>query len=164
MHAPVQQQPLRGGTPRNPLFSRVFWFLAGAGLNYALISVPFKYLRAHSDLPVWAVSGLSMGVASTFFFIWNTQVNFRTGGRKRDALLRYSIAVGVMWALSSATLTFLKGFNAEMHFQMGRFPLDLDVVATQFFLSGLKFALYHFWVFPVPKRVVIPQQPNPLAR
>ena len=24
-------------------------------------------------------------------------------------------------------------------------------VATQFFLSGLKFFLYHVWVFPVPK-------------
>ena len=28
---------------------------------------------------------------------------------------------------------------------------DDAVVATQFFLSGLKFLLYHKWVFPVPK-------------
>jgi hypothetical protein len=48
-------------------------------------------------------------------------------------------------------LTFLKYFNAKMAFSLGAFPLDLDIVATQFFLAGLKFFLYHKWVFPVPK-------------
>ena len=56
-----------------------------------------------------------------------------------------------MWALSSTTLTMLKHFNVHMAFSLARFPLDLDIVATQFFLSGLKFFLYHKWVFPLPK-------------
>jgi hypothetical protein len=41
-----------------------------------------------------------------------------------------------------------------MAFNFGRFPLDLDIIATQFFLSGLKFFLYHKWVFPLPKEPV----------
>jgi hypothetical protein len=45
----------------------------------------------------------------------------------------------------------LKHFNAHSPFSIGRFALDLDIVATQFFLSGLKFFLYHKWVFPVAK-------------
>lgn len=137
--------------PGNELRTRFFWFVAGAGLNYLLIATPFKYLKTHTDMPVWAVAACSLGVSSTFFFLWNYFLNFRTDSRKRDALVRYVSAVAAMWLLSSATLTLLKHFDAQMHLSLGRFPLDLDVVATQFFLSGLKFLLYHLWVFPVPK-------------
>ena len=90
-------------------------------------------------------------MSTTFFFAWNYFINFRTDARKRDALARYLTAVACMWALSSATLTLLKHFNAHMAFSIGRFPLDLDIVATQFFLSGLKFFLYHKWAFPLAK-------------
>jgi hypothetical protein len=38
-----------------------------------------------------------------------------------------------------------------MAFSIAGIPLDLDIVATQFFLAGLKFFLYHKWVFPLPK-------------
>ena len=91
------------------------------------------------------------GSAASFFFVWNYKFNFRTDARKRDALARYVVAVVFMWALSSGTLTLLKHFNAHLSFSIGPFPLDLDVVATQFFLAGLKFLLYHLWVFPPAK-------------
>lgn len=133
------------------LRSRIFWFLAGASVNYLLIATPFKWLRAHTSLPIWAISACSLGISTGFFFTWNYFINFRTDARKRDALARYLTAVACMWVLSSATLTLLKHFNAHMAFSLGRFPLDLDIVATQFFLSGLKFFLYHIWVFPLPK-------------
>lgn len=136
---------------RQMLRSRIFWFLAGASLNYLLIATPFKWLRAHTELPIWAISACSLGVSTVFFFSWNYFINFRTDSRKRDALARYLAAVALMWVLSSATLTLLKHFNAHMAFSLGRFPLDLDIVATQFFLSGLKFFLYHKWAFPLPK-------------
>lgn len=138
-------------TPGKELQARLFWFFAGAGLNYLLIATPFKYLRTHTGLPIWAVAACSLAVSSSFFFVWNYFINFRTDSRKRDALARYVTAVAVMWVLSSVTLTLLKHVDAQMHLSLGRFPLDLDVVATQFFLSGLKFLLYHLWVFPVAK-------------
>jgi putative flippase GtrA len=137
--------------PRQALRKRFFWFLAGAGLNYLLIATPFKWLRTNTELPIWAVSACSLGVSTTFFFFWNYFINFRSDARKRDALPRYIAAVACMWALSSATLTLLKHFDYHYAFRVGHFPLDLDIVATQFFLSGLKFFLYHKWVFPVPK-------------
>lgn len=133
------------------LRSRIFWFLAGSGVNYLLISTPFSYLRAHTELPIWTISACSMGVSTSFFFCWNYFINFRTDSRKRDALARYLVAVALMWLLSSTTLTFLKHFDARMAFSLGKFPLDLDIVATQFFLAGLKFFLYHRWVFPLGK-------------
>lgn len=137
--------------PRQALRMRLFWFVAGAGVNYLLISTPFKWLDAHTGLSTWAISGCSMGVSATFFFLWNYFINFRTHSRKRDALRRYLGAVICMWALSAALLAMLKQHDWHFSFAVGHFPLDLDVVATQFFLGGLKFLLYHKWVFPVPK-------------
>ncbi len=148
----VETQPAPQVKNRQALRSRVFWFLGGAALNYLLIATPFKWLRAHHpDLPIWAVSACSIGVSAAFFFCWNYFVNFRTDSRKRDAFARYLTAVVCMWALSSTTLTILKHFNWHFAFSVGRFPLDLDIVATQFFLAGFKFLLYHKWAFPLPK-------------
>lgn len=137
--------------PKRALQRRIFWFLAGAGVNYLLIAMPFKWLEAHTTLPKFALAASSVGVASTFFFFWNYFINFRTDSRKRDALPRYVGAVFCMWLLSSSLLTLLKHSDYHYAFHLGRFPLDLDIVATQFFLAGLKFFLYHKWVFPVPK-------------
>ena len=149
----MEDSPIRDDRKnRQVLRTRFFWFLAGAGVNYLLISTPFKWLTKHTDLSIWAISACSMAVSTSFFFAWNYFINFRTDARKRDALPRYLGAVACMWLLSSATLTALKHFNAHMAFSVGRFPLDLDIVATQFFLSGLKFFLYHKWVFPLPKQ------------
>ena len=128
---------------------RFGWFLAGAAINYLLISTPFKYLEKHTGLPILAISACSLAFSTTIFFFWNYFVNFRTTARKREALPRYLGAVIFMWMLSTCTLTLLKHFNASMHFTVAGHALDLDIVATQFFLSGLKFFLYHKWVFPL---------------
>ena len=130
---------------------RLFWFFAGAGVNYLLIAKPFKFLQEHTALPLIAISACSMAVSTTFFFFWNYFVNFRTDSRKRDALARYVIAVAIMFTLSSLILTFFKTFNANMRFNLGKFPLDLDVVATQACLGWLKFIVYHKWAFPAAK-------------
>jgi hypothetical protein len=137
--------------PRQALRMRFFWFLAGSGLNYLLIATPFKWLKTNTDMSNWSIAACSMGVSAVFFFLWNYFINFRTHARKRDALPRYIGAVICMWALSSNLLAFLKHHDYHHAFSVARIGLDLDVVATQFFLAGLKFFLYHKWVFPVPK-------------
>ncbi len=137
---------------RQQVRSRFFWFLAGATVNYLLISTPFKYLRENTEMPIWAVAACSLAFSSTFFFLWNYFINFRTASRKRDALPRYISAVATMWLLSSITLTLLKKSDHHLSFSLLGRALDLDIVATQFFLSGLKFLLYHFWVFPLPNK------------
>lgn len=145
--------PLDAEKRRQTLRSRVAWFLAGAVVNYLFISTPFKYLKAHTDLSVAAISACSVGLSTVFFFLWNYFINFRGDSRRRDALVRYLAAVVVMWALSSTTLTLLKQFN--FHFSLtlaGWIPIDLDIVATQFFIGGFKFLVYHRWVFPVSRQ------------
>ncbi|MDD5349759.1 MAG: GtrA family protein [Chthoniobacteraceae bacterium] len=162
--SPSLSAPLNGGQPeeaslapatagsRQTLRSRIFWFLAGAVVNYYCISTPFHYLKGHTSLSLTAISACSIGLSTTFFFLWNYFVNFRGDSRRRDALARYIAAVVVMWAVSSTTLSLLKHFDFNFSLRLaGRVPLDLDIVATQFFIGGFKFLLYHRWVFPVGK-------------
>src|SRR5436190_6194663 len=120
--------------PRQALRMRLFWFVAGAVVNYLLIATPLHWLEDHTALPSWVRSSCSIGVSAAFLFLWNYFINFRTHVRKRDALPRYLAAAICMWALSSALLTLLKHKDWHYSFAVGRFPLDLDVVATQFFL------------------------------
>jgi len=145
---------------KQQLHSRICWFLAGSLVNYLLISTPFKWLKAHTSLPVLAISACSLGLSALLFFCWNYFINFRTDSRKRDALARYLTAIGLMWALSSSTLTLLKHFNFGFVLSLGQHAIDLDIVATQFILGGLKFLLYHKWAFPVTKE---PVGPGPAA-
>jgi putative flippase GtrA len=149
--APPAAPDLAAADRRRHLRSRVFWFLAGGGISYLLIAMPFAFLEARTALPVWALSACSIGVSTSFFFLWNFFVNFRTDARTRDALPRYLAAVGLVWLLSSTTLTVLKHVDAELGVHLGTLPLDLDILGTQVILSGLKFVLYHKWVFPVPR-------------
>jgi hypothetical protein len=136
---------------RRALRTRFIWFVAGAGVSYLLISTPFHWLKKHTALSTFEVSACSLAVSTVFFFVWNYFINFRTNARKRDALPRYILAVGIMWLLSSGTLTVLEHSQLLFPLMIGTFKLDLNIVATQFVLSGLKFYLYHKWVFPVPK-------------
>ena len=126
----------------------MLWFAVGAALNYALIATPFRYLSVHTSLPVWAMSACSVGVAAAFFFAWNFFVNFRTEALARTVLPRYCAAVIAMWLVSAVILTGLKHFNAGLDFAVGNLPIDLDVLGTQCVLGGVKFLLYHKWVFP----------------
>ena len=136
------------GRPQ-PLRSRLFWFGAGAVLNYLLISTPFNWLLTHTSLPIWAISASSVGVSTGLLFIWNYFVNFRTDIRDRMVLVRYAVAVVVLWALSSAVLTALKHIDARLAFNVAGTAVDFDIIGTQCVLGGLKFLLYHKWVFPL---------------
>lgn len=126
--------------------------MAGAVVNYLFISTPFNYLKIHTGMSLAAISACSVGLSSSFFFVWNYFINFRGNSRKRDALLRYAIAVIVIWAVSSTMLTLLKHCDFHLALSLGCFPIDLDIVATQFFIGGFKFLVYHRWVFPLTKQ------------
>jgi putative flippase GtrA len=149
--SPQSAPDAKAAERRRHLQSRVFWFFVGGAISYMLIALPFAFLERHTALPVWALSACSIGVSTSFFFVWNYTVNFRTDARKRDALPRYLAAVAVVWLLSSTTLTILKHVDAELGVHLGDLPLDLDILGTQFLLSVLKFTLYHKWVFPIPR-------------
>ena len=86
-------------------------------------------------------------IGTAFLFAWNVLVNFRSERPAKTVLPRYLAAVVGMWLLSSAVLTALKHIDLNLASKVGNIPLDFDVIGTQCFLAGVKFALYHKWVF-----------------
>lgn len=151
--SPTPASPLDTTAPRkkNVLWVRIFWSLAGSVVNYLLIATPFKYLSHHTQLPTIAISAMSYAVGVTVFFFWNYFVNFRTAMHKHEALKRYLLVATTMYLLQSLILTGLKSVNFHHSLGIGRFALDLDVIATQV-LGSFKFILYHLWAFPVEKQ------------
>jgi hypothetical protein len=138
---------VRMARSRQGLRSRAIWFGVGAVLNYVLIAVPFEWLASNTQWPVWANSAFSVGVATAFLFAWNVLVNFRSERQAKAVLPRYLVAVVGMWLLSSVLLTVLKHIDLDLASRISNIPLDFDVLGTQCFLAGLKFTLYHKWVF-----------------
>ncbi len=138
--------------PKQSMGLRFLLFLAGAVLNYLLISTPLDYLKHHHPaMPDFVKVCLSVLVSTTFFFFWNYFVNFRTGSPKRHALARYLVAAGSLLLLSALTLWALNGIDKYPFYYPFGFKLNRDVVATQFCLGGFKFLIYHYWAFPAHK-------------
>ena len=147
--------PASADQPRKQSIAiRFLLFLAGAVLNYLLISTPLKYLKHHhSDWPDMLNTGLSVTVGTTFFFFWNYFVNFRTGSRKRDALTRYLIAAAALGGLQWLTLWAFTHIDRHplVYLELLHFNINRDVAAAQFLLGGFKFLIYHYWAFPAHK-------------
>jgi hypothetical protein len=138
--------------PKPALYTRVFWFLVGAAINYILIAVPFKYFTDHTSWPDWAKAACSLAISTSIFFPWNYFVNFRTDARKRDAFPRYLAVVLVIYAISTTLLSIFKGVDAGMPpLRIGSHVLDLDVITMQLCLGWVKFLVYHKWAFPEAK-------------
>lgn len=136
---------------------RLLLFLAGAVLNYLLISTPLKFLKHHHPgWPDMVTTGLSVIVGMTFFFFWNYFVNFRTGSRKRDAFTRYVIAAAalgglqwlVLWAFTHLDRNPYVYLDPHHLLGLASININRDVVAAQFCLGGFKFLIYHYWAFP----------------
>ena len=136
---------------RQTLRTRFFWFLAGARLNYLLIATPFKWLRANTELPIWAIAACSLGVSTTFFFFGITSSISAPTPASATPCARYVTAVACMWA---ALLDHAHGAQA-LRRAHGLQPRPLPARSRHrrhaVLLSGLKFFLYHKWVFPLPK-------------
>ena len=128
---------------KQPLLSRIFWFGVGGGFSVAMNVGPFHWMRTHGGLSDGAALAISLTCVTVIFSIWNYFVNFRTKRAWRECQVRYLAAVGFCYLLTySVALTGIKQWGDTN-------LLAYTIVAgTQILVSGLKFLLYHFWVYP----------------
>lgn len=126
------------------IFSRIFWFVLGSPLSFGINWTIF-YIASHRlGLSKAVALGISMTVMTVVFSIWNFFVNFRTTRNWSECLPRYMAALGLCSAVNySLSLT---GIVQLAH---GSKLLESAVMAgSTFIVSGVKFLLYHFWVYP----------------
>ena len=78
------------------------------------------------------------------FSFWNYFVNFRSTGGFKQSLPRYVAALGTCAVINYFLTT--AGFKLFAHGLPSR---QAAVIAgSTFIVSGFKFLLYHFWVYP----------------
>jgi putative flippase GtrA len=133
------------------ILSRLFWFGVGGGLSVAINASIFFLIRDWLGWPEAGALAVSLVVVTTVFAIWNYRLNFRTNRDWRECLARYLAAVAFCFVLNYAIgLTGIK--------QLGGTRLRiLGVLFTvQVLVSGVKFLLYHHWVYP---RAAVGSQP-----
>ena len=122
----------------------MFWFAVGgvgsAGMNTGLLHV-FHRIFGWRD---FAALALSFFLMTALCFLWNYFVNFRTSDVWHDCLGRYLGSVSVCYALNVLiSLSAIKKLGAEG--SLARLAIITTVLS---FTGGVKFLLYHFWVFP----------------
>ena len=133
------------------LLSRIFWFGVGGGISVALNWTIFYLTGKLWHWPDAASYALSLTVVTIVFSLWNYFINFRTSAGWRECLVRYLAAIALCYAVNySITLT---GFK---HLAASGWMKYAIIAVVQIGTSGLKFLLYHFWVYPHA-----PRTPNP---
>lgn len=126
------------------LLSRIFWFGVGGGFSVLLNIGPFHWMQTHTQLSHGAALAISLTCVTILFSIWNYFVNFRTQRGFRECQTRYLLAVALCYVLTySIALTGIKQWASA-----SPWLADAIVAITQVLVSGVKFLLYHHWVYP----------------
>jgi putative flippase GtrA len=134
---------------RQSLMSRLFWFGVGGALSVGLNAGPFFLLREKLHLPNAVAYAVSLTLVTVIFAVWNYYLNFRTECSLRECTARYLVCIAFCAALNYAVvlpaLHLIEKTPALAHWP----HLWLLVIATvQVTMGGVKFLLYHHWVYP----------------
>jgi len=137
---PSKEQPTQ---PKQPLAARLgFFLLGGAGslaLNWSILNAAMHFFG-------WRYAAgyaLSASGTAVILFLWSYFINFRTSRVWKNCLGRYIIC-----ALAALLVNYLVGASGLKHFASTRLLQILVIGIVQSFTGGVKFLLYHFWVFP----------------
>ncbi len=119
---------------------RIFWFLVGGCVSFVLNAGSYKLFYFHLGWHHSVAYLCSLGLTMLFFFFWNYFLNFRTDTCWRGAAWKYVVSQVVMFSLNYAIV--------GLAYRWGVGKWWLNILVTPFFLTPLKFTLYHKWVFP----------------
>jgi uncharacterized membrane protein len=128
---------------KQSVLSRLCWFGIGGVISVALNIGPFHWIRTRTSLSDGAALAISLTTVTLIFSIWNYFINFRTKRGWRECQVRYLVAVTFCYLLTySLALTGIKQWG-----QTNTMAYCI-VAASQIGVAGVKFFLYHFWVYP----------------
>jgi len=141
MDSPVENVPKQ--PPKQPLVARIGFFVLGGVCSTALNSTVLDYAWRHLHWPYVFAYALSAASTAVIFFLWSYYVNFRTSRVWKNCLGRY---VGVV--LLALLFNYIIGVCGLKQVAGTYWMHVLVIGVVQSFTGGVKFLLYHFWVFP----------------
>jgi len=138
-------QPAVSDVPKKkqPLLSRIFFFGVGGALSSGLNTGVLWLFNKTLGFPRPAALAISILTTAVVFFLWSYFINFRTSQLWKNCIGRYLTCVAVCQIINYiVALSCIKiwGTNwTKIYF------INVGVMSIT---GGIKFLLYHFWVFP----------------
>jgi len=119
-----------------------FFVLGGVGstaVNSSILNAALHFLHWNY------AAGYALSACSTavIFFLWSYFINFRTSLVWKNCIGRY-----ITCFLLALLFNYLIGLSGLKHFGSSNLMRILVIGVVQSFTGGIKFLLYHFWVFP----------------
>jgi len=120
---------------------RVFWFGVGGGLSILASTQLYRLFNAHCGLGDKVAYALTLAIVTTLLFLWNYFLGFKTDRHWTHAAWRQIVCQGGCVALDYLmVITLLKIFHGHG---------DIVITFVKIFIAVVvKFALYHFWIYP----------------
>lgn len=134
------EHQLPGAARPQSLRSRLLWFGVGGVIGYALNAGPFYLIEQHLAWPRWLAYAASLTFQTVIFFLWNYFINFRTPASWGPCAGRYIATVLVFYASNYALAQLGFWVMPEWRYAV--------IAVVPAMLAGIKFGLYHWWVFP----------------
>jgi hypothetical protein len=140
MDSPAAVKPPQ---PKQPLPARLGFFVLGGLGSTTLNSTILDLTRHYFGWPYAAGYAVSAASTAFVFFLWSYFVNFRTSLVWKNCLGRYIACV-----LLALLMNYLIGVCGLKQFGSTRLARFIVIGIVQSFTGGIKFLLYHYWVFP----------------
>ena len=143
MDSPASTTALSSPKPKQPLVARLgFFVLGGVGsttLNSSILAAAMHFWSWHYN----AAYALSAGSTAVVFFLWSYFINFRTSLVWKNCLGRYILCFSL-----ALLMNYIIAVTGLKHYGSTWIARYLIILIVQSFTGGIKFLLYHFWVFP----------------
>lgn len=139
-------EPALTPVPKQPLHWRLIWFVVGGIISVGINAGPYVYMCDTLHWPMQVSYAVSLTLATAIFAVWNYYINFRTDRSLRDCMPRYLGCVALCSAINY--IVAVSGLKAMGHEWLGGIGRILIIATVQIGMGGIKFLLYHFWVYP----------------
>ncbi len=146
MKTPADRQPdvLAGqapaGSAATPLPLRIFWYGVAGVVTLSLNPALFTLFHNVLGWVEYGALGASLTLVGILQFLWSYFVGFRTQDHWTTSARRQGVTlVGALLLSYVLGLIFLPVFP-QFHKSV--------LVAVQVFVAGVKFVVYHYWVYP----------------
>lgn len=119
---------------------RLFWFCLAAIVSVPLNPALFYFFQKTFELSDWLAYAFSLSLVSLIQFIWSYNIGFKSNDHWTTSAVRQGAAMAAASAINYLLVLAL----------LPLFPSwkTIVIVTVQVAVAGMKFLVYHFWVYP----------------
>ena len=133
-------EPASAGPAATPLFMRIFWYGVAGVVTIALNPALFRLFNRTLGWNNYTAYAVSLTLVNVLQFIWSYFVGFRTSERWTVSARRQGAVLVAANVLNYGLVVALQAVVPAWK--------EAVIVAVQVVIAAVKFAVYHYWVYP----------------